>query len=76
MGDLGAPQGGRDGLEGMCLECTGSQAVKPKSEIHWAPEAFGNQALQPWGGTEPGWGTGPWGVQAPWSPRPTPYSAE
>lgn len=53
VGDLGTPQGGWDGLEGMCPESTWSQAVRPKSELHCTPKAFGNQSLRQWGGIEP-----------------------
>lgn len=75
MGDRSSP--GWEGWSGRHVsESMGGQAVKLKSEIHWTPKAFGDQALQPWGGTELGWGTGLWGVQAPWSPHPMPYSAE
>lgn len=76
MGDLGTPQGGRDELEGMCPESMGSQAMKPKSEIHWTPKASGNQAPQLWGGTAPGWGARLWGFRPLGAPCPMPYSAE
>lgn len=73
-GGLATPQVGRDGLEGVCPESKGGQAVKLKLEIHGTLEAFGKQDTAV--GRRSTWlGNRAVGVQSPWCPHPVPYSA-